>query len=252
MSSQGSGRKALLRLLSEGASTLSVLYTELIRKFKAFTSAVETRVIHAEQGSPQPTTDITDALAKLARRGRILHVGGKCPCDRECSTFTLRRQNQCGLEDSPQSGLDVLDCIFRKVNAAKSISERLGFKLDTLSSQKQEVAEFVKELSASISAINRVNKTAQKLEAAKKRKRVQQAACVHRCTLEAMALMDGDVATSSLTAQGGAASTHTPSSFAGKEGDEDDEEDDEEWQQPRKGRKSNKRVIADSSDDDDA
>ena len=232
----------LLRQLSDGVNTLSALYPELICSFNALTSTVETRVLQSEQGSPQQTADIIDTLTTLERRGRILHVGGKCPCNHECSTFTLRRENQSSFEDARQSGLDVLDCLFRKVDKMKSISERLNIKLDTLSSQKQEVAEFVKKLSASITIIKKANKTAnvQKLEAAK-RKRVQQA-----CTPPY-----GGVATSSLTAQGGAASTHTSSLFAGKEGDGDDEEEDEEEQQPRKGKKSRKRVIDESSDEDE-
>ena len=230
----------MLRQLSEGAGTLSDLYLKLIRKFNDLTSTVNTRVLQSKQGAPQRTTDIIDTLTTLERHGRILHVGGKCPCDRECSTFTLRRENQCSFEDAPQSGLDVLDCLFRMVDGVKSISERLGIQLDTLSSQKQEVAEFVKELSASITTIKKGNKTAAHA-AAKKRKCVQQAC------------RDGDIATSWQAAQGRAAFTHLPSSFAGKEGDGDDEEDDdEEPQQPRKGKKNRKRVIDDDSSDDDA
>lgn len=243
MSSREYERKVLLRQLSDGVNTLSALYPELICSFNALTSTVETRVLQSKQGTPQQTTDIIDTLTTLKRRGRILHVGGKCPCNRECSTFKLRRENQSSFEDARQSGLDVLDCLFRKVDKMKSISERLNIKLDTLSSQKQEVAEFVKKLSASITIIKKANKTAnvQKLEAAK-RKRVQQA-----CTPP----YGGGVATSSLTAQGGAASTHTSSLFAGKEGDGDDEEEDEEEQQPRKGKKNRKRVIDDDSSDED-
>ena len=242
MSSREYERKALLRQLSDGVDTLSALYPELICSFNALTSTVETRVLQSKQGTPQQTTDIIDTLTTLKRRGRILHVGGKCPCNRECSTFKLRRENQSSFEDARQSGLDVLDCLFRKVDKMKSISERLNIKLDTLSRQKQEVAEFVKKLSDSITIIKKANKTAHvhKLEAAK-RKRVQQA-----CTPPY-----GGIATSSLTAQGGAASTHTSSLFAGKEGDGDDEEEDEEEQQPRKGKKNRKRVIDDDSSDED-
>jgi len=226
MSDQRPGRKELLYQLSDGAATLGVLYVELIGEFNTLDSDVNTRSIQSKRGSWQATADIINTLAKLARRGRYLHVGGKCPCSRECSTFALRRRDQCTFEDASQSGLDVLDCMYRALTKKKGISDRLVFKLDALSDQKQKVAEFVKALSASIATIETANKTetTAPMQQLQTRKRHQ-------------AVSDGAV--SSPTVQDGA------ESFVG----EQDDEEEEDVQQSRKGKKSQKRVVITSDDD---